>query len=77
MKTLTIDDTLYNLAFLISVRYKAKTKATALRRAKSASSLDLQFLDCDPIHLRKAKADAVWGKLSASMNLDPSDSFPL
>ena len=74
MKTLTIDDTLYNLAFLISVRYKAKTKATALRRAKSASSLDLQFLDCDPIHLRKA--DAVWGKLSASMNLDPSDSFP-
>ncbi len=35
MKTLTIDDTIYNLAFLISVKYKVKTKATAQRSAKS------------------------------------------
>ena len=87
MKTLTIDDTVYNMAFLISVKYKAKTKVVARRDAKSdeietsetlksASSLDLQFLDCDTIHLKKEKADAVWGKLSILLDLDQDENLP-
>ncbi len=87
MKTLTIDDTIYNLAFLISVKYKAKSKVAARRSSKSedpespetlksASSLDLKFLDCDTVHLKKDKADAVWKKLSILMDLDPSASIP-
>jgi len=85
MKTLTIDDTVYNLAFLISVKYKAKTKVAAGRGAKSeplesretlksASSLDLHFLDCDTIHLKKDKADAVWNKLSLLLDSSPNET---
>ena len=87
MKTLTIDDTIYNLAFLISVKYKAKTKAAARRGAtsdhvktpeilKSASSLDLHFLDNDTIHLKKDQADAVWRKLAPTLDLDPDNTLP-
>ena len=87
MRTLTIDDTVYNLAFLISVKYKAKCKVPAVRGAKSgkaespatlksASSLELRFLDCDTIHLKKDKADAVWSKLSRLLDLDQVDPPP-
>ena len=84
-KTLTIDDTVYNLAFLISVKYKAKTKVAARRGAKSdhaetpeilksASSLDLHFLDSDTIYLKKDQADAVWRKLAITLDLDLDDT---
>ncbi len=87
MKTLTIDDTVYNLAFLISAKYKAKTKVNARRRAKSekvespeslksASSLDLHFLDCDSIHLKKDQADAVWRKLTRILDLAADEAPP-
>jgi hypothetical protein len=87
MKTLTIDDTVYNLAYLISVKYKAKTKAATPRGAKSepvespqtlksASTLDLHFLDCDKLHLKKDSADAVWNKLSRLLELDPDENLP-
>lgn len=87
MRTLTIDDTVYNLAFLISVKYKAKSKVPAVRGAKSgkaespttlksASSLELRFLDCDTIHLKKDKADAVWSKLSRLLDLDQVENLP-
>ena len=87
MNTLTIDDTIYNLAFLISVKYKAKTKVAAGRGAKSkkvespeplksTSSLDLHFLDCDSIHLKKEQADEVWRKLSRFLDLDPEETPP-
>ena len=86
MRTLTIDDTIYNLAFLVSVKYKAKTKVVARRDAKSdgiepsgtlksASSLDLKFLDCDTVHLKKDKADEAWNTLSILMNLNPTESI--
>lgn len=86
MKTLTIDDTVYNLAFLISVKYKAKSKVPARKGAKSkkeespepvksASSLDLHFLDCELIHLKKDQADAVWSKLSVLLNLDQDEAI--
>ena len=88
MKTLTIDDTVYNLAFLISVKYKAKSKVPAARGTKSgkvespatlksASSLELRFLDCDTIHLKKDKADAVWSKLSRLLDLDQGENIPI
>ena len=86
MKTLTIDDTVYNLAYLISVKYKAKTRVAsrgaksktveAAEPLKSASSLDLHFLDCETIHLKKDKADAVWSKLSRLLDLDQADDLP-
>lgn len=84
MKTLTIADTVYNLAFLITVTYKAKTKVAARKDSKSddaeslksASSLALQFLDCDTIHLKKDKADMVWAKLTTLMDLETTESLP-
>ena len=87
MNTLTIDDTVYNLDFLISVKYKAKTKVPARKGAnskkdespeplKSSSSLDLHFLDCEMIHLKKDKADAVWKKLSVLLDLDQDEAIP-
>lgn len=86
MKTLTIGDTTYNLAYLISVKYKAKTrkevpspksnKLALPGELKSASSLDLHFLDCDTIHLKKDKADAVWKKLSHLLELEPDGTTP-
>ena len=90
MKTLTIGDTVFNLSYLISVKYKAKSKAVAPRGGKSsnaghsdpagplksASSLELHFLDCDTIHLKKDKADAVWSKLSVLLDIDQEESPP-
>lgn len=84
MKILTIGDTGYNLAYLISFKYKAKTKkvvpgAKSPKLAltgtlKSASSLELHFLDCDTVHLKKDKADAVWNKLSCLLDLAPDET---
>ncbi len=86
MKTLTIGDTTYNLAYLISVKYKARTKKEApgprskkripIETLKSASALDLHFLDCDTIHLKKEKADAVWKKLSHLLELTADETPP-
>ncbi len=84
MKTLTIGDTVYNLAYLISVTYKAKTKkdvpspkskkTAVLGALKSASTLELHFLDCDTLHFRKEKADAVWSKLAHLLEITPDES---
>jgi len=86
MKTLIIGNTTYNLAYLISITYKAKTKKVtpsaksnepaSTETLKSASSLELHFLDCDTIHLKKEKADAVWSKLSVLLELDQDESPP-
>ncbi len=86
MKTLKIDDTIYNLAYLISVKYKHKIReaaptgkpgtAKAKGTLKSASSLDLHFLDCDTIHLKKDKADAVWSKLSLLLEIEADEAPP-
>lgn len=86
MNTLKIDDTVYNLAYLISVKYKHRIKeatptgkpgtATANRTLKSASSLDLHFLDCDTLHLKKDKADAVWSKLFPMLGIEPDEAPP-
>ena len=84
MKTLKIDDTVYNLAYLISYKYKAKSKGSAKRTKKSDeeeptpalgtlksdSSLCVQFLNCKPILLKKDEADAVWSKLATALDLD-------
>lgn len=83
MKTLKIDDTVYNLAYLISYKYKAKSKGAAKRTKKSDevestpasgalksdSFLCVHFLNCKPIILKKDEADAVWSKLAATLNL--------
>ncbi|MGL4401843.1 MAG: hypothetical protein ACRCXD_18430 [Luteolibacter sp.] len=84
MKTLTIGDTVYNLAYLISVKYKAKTrkdlasakskKPTDPEALKSASTLELHFLDCDTLRFRKEKADAVWSKLAQILEIAPDES---
>jgi hypothetical protein len=84
MKTLTIGDTTYNLAYLISVKYKAKTReVTAGAKSKnpvpagtvkSASTLELHFLDCDTLRFKKEKADAVWKRLNQLLEIEPEES---
>ncbi len=86
MKTLTIGDTTYNLAYLIRFKYKARTnqddpspkskKSAGTENVKSASSLEIHFLDCDSIHLKKDKADAVWKKLTHLLDLVPDETPP-
>jgi|GEM_PF-4803475 len=81
MKTLTIGNTTYNLAYLIRLKYKARTKNIvpspksknpALTKIQtSASSLEIHFLDCDMIHFKNDEADALWSRLSALLELDP------
>ena len=87
MKTLTIGDTTYNLAYLISVKYKARTRKDApspksKKRAptgevKSDSTLELHFLDCDTVYLKKDKADAVWKKLTHLLELTTDETPPV
>jgi hypothetical protein len=86
MKTLTIGDTTYNLAYLISVKYKARTRKDVPRprskkpavagEIKSDSTLELHFLDCDTVHLKKDKADNVWKKLTHLLELDKTPPEP-